>query len=104
MGSHHKIARSIASPDWLVRPLNFVVENGLARQAEQPRDTHAQWQRRIGLAILNGVDTLARDIEPCRQIGLSPAFFGAQDAQAVFHAFEPRGSFPSRFNAKYPTA
>src|SRR6185437_6798708 len=68
---------------------SVVHENRLDRLAEQARDLERQRQAGVVLAGLDGVDALARDVEPGREVRLAPVALGAQHFQAVLHRPRP---------------
>ena len=55
----------------------FILEERFDRLTKEARDFEGERQARVVLARLDGIDTLARHIEPFRQLGLTPAAFCA---------------------------
>src|SRR5580698_10303580 len=60
-------------------------EDRLDGLAEQAGDLEGERQAGVVFAGLDGVDALARDVEPPGEFGLTPVALGAQHFQAVFH-------------------
>lgn len=56
---------------------SFILEDRLDRLTKEARDLESERQTRVVFARFDGVDALARHIEPFRQLGLTPAAFGA---------------------------
>ena len=55
----------------------FILEERFDRLTKEARDFEGERQARVVLARLDGIDALARHVEPFRQLGLTPVAFGA---------------------------
>lgn len=60
-------------------------EDRLDGLAEYLRDSKRQFKAGIVFAGFDGIDRLARDLEPLRQVGLRPIPFRAQHLEPVLH-------------------
>lgn len=55
----------------------FILEERFDRLTKEARDFEGERQAGVVFARLDGIDALTRHIEPFRQLGLTPAAFGA---------------------------
>src|SRR5271157_404039 len=65
----------------------LVAEDRFDGGFKETRQFEGQRKTGVELARLDGVDRLARDLQPLGQIGLRPVAFSAQYSQPVFHLY-----------------
>jgi hypothetical protein len=68
--------------------LGFVqaaLENGFNGHAKKSRNTEGELQAGIISSRFNGVDGLARHLQPLGKVCLGPSTLGSKDSKTVFH-------------------
>src|SRR6185437_1569803 len=78
----------------------LILTNLFDAHSEKPGGAEGQWQTRIELACLDGVDRLTGHFEGIGQFGLCPVAFRAQHPETVLHRYRRR---PFRRDARNVT-